>query len=929
MSFDDLSSTEKTQIITDCQRLIESDLRYEIFSKYPEYGKEILEQIEGLQWARGRSFALAKEGEGNWFETNQTHKRWLRYKEYLHAKGDNSEEDWEEITRIIDETTTRALNYLENPSTNLFQSKVKGLVVGYVQSGKTANFTGLLAKAADAGYNVIIIMAGITNILRNQTQKRLIQDLSINQLIQRHSTDDYVITNDQSWIPLTQEDTEHRTPSRDISISNDFGGTPYAQASLPYGGDFGRLLKQGRPMLAVVKKRHERLGHLSDWLLQCPETLKSELKVLMIDDEADSASINNQRPSQMRSSEEEMDEIEVERDVIEVDDDEATIINTHIRTILHNLPNTAYLGYTATPYASLLSDPGDYSEEIGWSLYPRNFVLTLPKPDNHDGTFEFFDREGSLSRQVTSVSEAEADTSRDPPALSESTDRKLPVQLKWAVADFFITGAIKQMRGHTDFHHSMLIHTSINVTPHGRLKKKVRNLCTFWSHEYVINIWGKRSDVYQQFKTRWETEFSIQPEAEDEMDTAMKTFLNNFDPLTMIRKINSVPPGSDELIQTKNKLDYNDVPGGLKVIAIGGAILSRGLTVEGLTISYFTRETAIGDSLTQMARWCGFHKDWGDLIRVRTTETIREWFEWIHDVETSLRGDIERYDGNPELSPLVLAPRVLKHQKTSPDMRTIEPTRRSAMWTAEQYSRGLNGTYPETNRFHLNDRRKLEENFDLMKTMIRDIQESTQFRQIEKMAPGSLLWTNVPVDLIHTFLRSYNSPPDETRFQYDTEIRPYIERRGDELREWSVVLINNSNPRHKAEPILTEIGIEESIGLNERGRRVGGNIEQLIDKYHTAIGLEGFPENFRQTEGNPRDIAMKARPFNQPLLLIYILDKNTPARDGRAPHALFDDSVPESDREHVISLGIALPDSPSITQDETRDYYHARGIRPE
>ena len=119
-----------------------------------------------------------------------------------------------------------------------------------------------------------------------------------------------------------------------------------------------------------------------------------------------------------------------------------------------------------------------------------------------------------------------------------------------------------------------------------------------------------------------------------------------------------------------------------------------------------------------MARWCGFHKNWGDLIRVRTTETIREWFDWIHDVESFLRGDIFRYDGDPDLSPLVLAVRILKHEKTSPDMRTIEPTRRSAMWTAEEYSRGLNGTYHETNRFHLDDCRKLEENIKSMKNLL-------------------------------------------------------------------------------------------------------------------------------------------------------------------------------------------------------------------
>ena len=198
------------------------------------------------------------------------------------------------------------------------------------------------------------------------------------------------------------------------------------------------LLACNLPMLAVVKKRDERLDWLSSWILESSESERSKLKILIIDDEADAASINNQRPVDFENNE--------QLDPNDVDAVEATAINTHIRTILNNMPNNAYVGYTATPYASLLSDPHDNSEELGRSLYPRNFVMTLPKPDNHDGTFEFFDTNGLLSNQVGLISNAEAVTSSNPPPLQGEVIN-IPRQMKFCVADFFITGAIKSMRG--------------------------------------------------------------------------------------------------------------------------------------------------------------------------------------------------------------------------------------------------------------------------------------------------------------------------------------------------------------------------------------------------------------------------------------------------------------------------------------------------
>ena len=254
MDFSDISTTEKIKIIAECEALIDNDQRDEIFSRYPDYVDQIIEQISGVQWSRGKSFALA-DGEGNWFETSDAHQRWITYRDFLHRKSHQSDADWERITRIIDETTSRTLNYLEDPSAGNFQRKVKGVVVGHVQSGKTANFTGLLAKAADAGYNLIVVLAGITNILRDQTQKRLLGDLSLDSRIIRPSNADYGITSDPNWIPLTQGDFEHNSKM----LSMDFGGSPYRENTIPFGGDLGRLLEQNLPMLAIVKKRVDKL----------------------------------------------------------------------------------------------------------------------------------------------------------------------------------------------------------------------------------------------------------------------------------------------------------------------------------------------------------------------------------------------------------------------------------------------------------------------------------------------------------------------------------------------------------------------------------------------------------------------------------------------------------------------------------------------
>ena len=339
--FNTVKPIVENKIKMEYRTIDKSDLESLALEMFEQYGGEIV--IPKPTVIRG-------DNSQNWFgEINPTYGYyWPRYNRYL-----KEVKKWERETReAIDFSTNDILKSIGNPN-SAEDFDVRGLVLGYVQSGKTANFTGLINKGFDVGYKLIIVLAGMHNDLRSQTQIRLEQEVvgaidpKTNKKIgvaQIRNDGDLVIT----WT----------TKEKDITKE-----------------DSGKRQNFNVPNLLIVKKNKDVLESLKDLLSQSIRLSKNNanVPVLIIDDEADQASIDT---SNMNKNE------------------DPKTINRLIREILELFKRKSYVGYTATPFANLLISKFSQHDSAGQDLYPKDFVVALPKPKGYCGPAEYFNVTG-------------------------------------------------------------------------------------------------------------------------------------------------------------------------------------------------------------------------------------------------------------------------------------------------------------------------------------------------------------------------------------------------------------------------------------------------------------------------------------------------------------------------------------------------------
>ena len=897
-------------ILEKCQQWAAEGNYGSIFREYPDLAERIMILIRGRY---GRpSFALAKNIDAPWYQTSDHHEYWNNYHKLLEQKG----EGWDEGRNTIDTSTNKILNLLFDPkleSTNDNTDFQKyGLVVGYVQSGKTANYTGLISKAADSGYDLIIVFAGTNNDLRKQTQRRL--DRELTGYIQDSAGNSVSVPN-KEWIRITEDD-EIDTPG-----SGDFGGVKKAgiYSNIP-GID---IFDEGRPIIAVMKKWSTRLICLKDWLSKIEPEKRDKINLLMIDDESDSASADVSTNTGRDLPEEYV---------------RASETNRHIREILGLFPRRAYVGYTATPYASVLTSPASTSPTLGPTLYPRDFIVSLPPSTGYYGVAEFFSAEGVMNRHVRvpipcdheEISEPEI-----PPNWTSVNDLSsdLPNSLKESIHVFFLAAAARNCRGQQNSPNTMVIHNSMNNDPQEFIWKRVQNYSREMKTHFFDDFSDEGEKLRRDLENLWVDDFlqnDKTTENWEEIYNSLEEVLDSFEPRNDVYLVNSDQDDEEiTVLPTQRQLDYTNYSNGGSIIAIGGNILSRGLTLEGLCVSYFVRETQIYDSLTQMGRWFGFRPGYADLVRLYLTPNLLEWFSWLVNVEADLRADIERYDIEDK-SPLELAVRVLKHVRSAPGEAQLSPTRQLAMQDAVEWSGGLDGMTPMTKNFHLEDvtvlKRNLENASDFFAYLTNEYGEAIR---LEQGAAGSYLWESI-IDyrVIINFLQHQEFP--ESGSWKLIEIIPYIESRVEENegREWSVCFVNNNKatPEHIYGTNNQDNGL--SIGTSVRSRLVGKeSIEELTTSAHIGIDLEGYPADYTGLEG--RSKAKSDRNPQHPLLLIYILNKDSEPLKGRRykrpVQGLFNGF---RNKEHVVGLCTVFPYSESAEEDEFRTYYHARGVDP-
>ena len=545
--------------------------------------------------------------------------------------------------RGSDDLTDRLLELLEDPGRTGPWDR-RGMVVGEVQSGKTSNYIEVICKAADAGYKFIVILTGTTNSLRAQTQLRFDEgflgwDTRLNLALNASNKRVGVGT-------LRGEPLRRAIPSTNATERGDFNLRIANQFNVRLGGD---------PVIMVVKKNGSVLRNLTNWArsLHSPDGAEPipDIPLLVIDDEADFASVNT-------------------RPVISGDEEDPTVINGRIRGLLNAFDRSAYVGYTATPFANIFIHPDHEASGYGQDLFPRDFLINLPVPSNHVGPTKVF----GLPEDPDDATEAFAplpvfrrvsDHEQHIPSVHRSSwlvDR-LPDSLARSIRAFILVCAARSARGQQGQHNSMLIHVTRFVNVQNRVADLVRQELRDLQDRIRYGDGASPDPIMNELSSIWHEDFmpttgdvrNLYPDlavgCNDLSWGEVQPYLVDQSQRIQVKVINGA---------ATDALDYWDHPDGLSVVAIGGDKLSRGLTLEGLSVSYYLRASRMYDTLLQMGRWFGYRPGYVDLCRLYTTDELREFYTHITMATQELRQEFDLMAGRG-MTPREFGLRVRRH----------------------------------------------------------------------------------------------------------------------------------------------------------------------------------------------------------------------------------------------------------------------------
>lgn len=704
---------------------------------------------------------------------------WPRYRDMLERKMSATAVD------AVDKSTDHILGLMEDPGRSGPWDR-RGLVVGHVQSGKTANYTGLICKAADAGYKIIVILAGMHNNLRSQTQIRL----------------------EEGFLGYETSATGDIVKLIGVGANGrDFEIKPNCATNRTNTGDFNTKIAkhlaispEQRPWLFVVKKNKvvlERLlkwirGHVADATDAHRKRFVSNLPLLLIDDEADHASVDT--GEQLIGADGKPDE-----------DHEPKVINSRIRKILNTFAKKAYVGYTATPFANIFIHRQNETPEEGPDIFPQSFIITLAAPSNYVGPARVFGLqtpEGRSGLPLTRVFQDHAsEDGRDgwmPPKHQKDHSPVhlgqdvLPPSLREAIQSFVLACAAREVRGQGAEHSSMLVH----VTRFTLVQKEVHRQVEDFVHKMKLRITRgiDHEALLKDLRTLWDSDFVPTTE----------TIVYK---LTDSEEKPSVLPWSEILVKlpdvlsdidvrmvngkAKDALDYAEKgQKGLKVIAIGGDKLARGLTLEGLCTSYFVRTTKMYDTLMQMGRWFGYRPGYIDLCRLYTTAELIEWFGHIADASEELR---EEFDAMAEsgATPKDYGLRVQSH----PVLLVTSPLK---MRTAKNLQLSFSGDLLETVSMH-NDGKILDQNLDTTNKLIAACGAPSEIdpkrmRGAQEQQWEGFVWNDVQANHIADFFDSFITHP-KARKVNSALLRDFVRSMAatNELTSWTVALLGGGS----------------------------------------------------------------------------------------------------------------------------------------
>ncbi|MDV2116878.1 Z1 domain-containing protein [Alcaligenes faecalis] len=648
------------------------------------------------------------------------------YEEFLRNEG------WPpQMVQSLSDVTTRILGHLQDPLSEGTSWNRRGLVIGHVQSGKTANYTGLIARAADAGYKFIVVIAGIHNNLRRQTQQRI----------------------DEAFIGRSSDPEDRRNIGVGLTP-----GYPHPATLTNINGDFNKntAAKSGwkindfsKPIILIIKKNVTTLTALHKWLKALNAgggDRISDVPMLLIDDEADNASINTNK-----------------------EDLDPTKTNAMIRRILGLFAKSCYVGYTATPFANIFINPDAYGDDVREELFPRDFIYCLDAPTTYFGAEKVFLNEETSDSIVRPIDDCENfipySHKRD-----DST-HELPPSLYRALDEFIVARAIRNLRGQAGKHCSMMVNVS-RFVPVQRAVRDFLSLREKKIREAVLANYAMPEDVssrniyMQGLKQAFDDEYADAGSTWAEVKSALHDVFEHLHLFVINSK-------SDEVLDYTR---YEKEGVGLTAVAVGGLSLSRGLTIEGLTISYMYRNTKMYDTLMQMGRWFGYRPGFEDLCRVHLSRDSINWYSHIAGAAEELVQQVKRMRRD-RLSPKDFGFYVRAH----PDsllITAVNKMRSGKKETVEQsFSGRLRESYIVSTDSEVNAR-----NFSL----ITDHWKNGFGGRPQELTEKGFVFKDVPVQVIEDFLIQFECHSNFAGQKSD--VVSYLERIAAK-RPWADVLL--------------------------------------------------------------------------------------------------------------------------------------------
>lgn len=709
--------------------------------------------------------------------------------------------------------------------------------------------------------------------------------------------------------------------ARQIGVGKLHGNHP-AILSVTGMHDFSRQHASGHnlttigsdvPVILVVKKNKSILENLIDWL----KGRKILTPALVIDDEGDNASIDTSR----KPSERELFGLSAEERRAAIEDAEQTdptVINGLIRRLLMCFDRRAFVAYTATPFANVFIDPDARSEEFGPDLFPSAFIINLPTPNTHIGPKEVFgidadERAGTTEDSglplVEIVGPADQALISPPGRGAAAMPTGMPDSLRKAIAWFILSCAIRAVRGQGAQHHSMLIH----VTRYKVCQAKVRDMVK----QYLEDI---RGTMLLEGSAKDRLTASFHQMYQDEHLPAREGILRLRPDATMGETrwedvVAAIPREIARLVvhmvngDEKDTLQYRQTPDGLHVIAVGGDKLSRGLTLEGLSVSYFLRTSKMYDTLMQMGRWFGYRPGYLDCCRLFISEELQQNYRWVALVSAELRRDFDvmiEQGGTPRDFGL----RVRQH----PGM--LEITAATKMQTARDMEVAFADSLLETVVFS-NETPVIRHNMEVMGKLVLELGIPNARPRVR---PACLMWKGVKPEIVLRFLKGYRNHP--ASFRSDGEvIADYIRAQNEqtELVEWSVLLVNSADKTEDAAMTATIAG--QAIGLSLRSNASKDPRRYIVPRRHiispddeiadlTDAEMEDAWRRDAQIRATRRRTSAKedggrpntpcgtairsARPLTRGLLILYPLIPGRTRTAGDPWHAGFAFSLPAS-----------------------------------